>query len=391
MGNTPTHHKRRFSGDAEGRQTINTPPNVNVNIPPSKRRNMHSLTNLSQSAPADCLDEMMSSTTDDMKVYDKSTISVDEATSMLRAASLREPINLDDNNDNSKFRHLLQPERMSTSKTVDDIDEEDNSLVYHFERSSGAGLSCSADERIMYGVNHPQTVETRSSIDRAKTLPPQKLSDLKLPTVFRWNGGGKEIYISGTFNKWKKRIPMVRRNSGAYVIIDCQPGTHEYKYFIDGAWYHDPTKPTVDNEYGTKNNVVCVNQSDFDVLHALERDQASSRKHSDSSDSIEVDRLGHSPPGEYGRFMPANLTELQQRSKSWYSNSTTLAPTTFVTGILNVDTNAHCDPSLLPQPNHVIVNHLYALSIKDGVVVLSVITRFRQKFVSTLFYKPIEK
>ncbi|RTG82799.1 uncharacterized protein DC041_0005356 [Schistosoma bovis] len=55
-----------------------------------------------------------------------------------------------------------------------------------------------------------------------------------------------------------------------------------------------------------------------------------------------------------------------------------------------MDTNTHCDPNLLPQPNHVIVNHLYALSIKDGVIVLSVITRFRQKFVSTLFYKPIE-
>ncbi|VDP97952.1 unnamed protein product [Trichobilharzia regenti] len=78
------------------------------------------------------------------------------------------------------------------------------------------------------------------------------------------------------------------RNSGVYVIVDCQPGTHQYKYYIDGAWYHDPTKPTVDNEYGTKNNVVCVNESDFDVLHALEQDQACSRKRSDSSDSTEV-------------------------------------------------------------------------------------------------------
>lgn len=32
--------------------------------------------------------------------------------------------------------------------------------------------------------------------------------------------------------------------------------------------------------------------------------------------------------------------------------------------ILNRDTNVQCDPNLLPQPDHVMVNHMYALSIK---------------------------
>ncbi|XP_018647628.1 putative 5-AMP-activated protein kinase, beta subunit [Schistosoma mansoni] len=200
-----------------------------------------------------------------------------------------------------------------------------------------------------------------------------------------------------------KLISNYQQNSGVYVIIDCKPGTHQYKYFIDGAWYHDPTKPTVDNEYGTKNNVVHVRSSDFDVLHALEHDQASSRRRSNSSESSEVDSLGgYSPPGEYGRFIPTDISELRDISTPVYSRHMSITPGVrsqpqppllpphLLQGILNMDTSAHCDPNLLPQPNHVIVNHLYALSIKDGVVVLSVITRFRQKFVSTLFYKPIE-
>lgn len=33
--------------------------------------------------------------------------------------------------------------------------------------------------------------------------------------------------------------------SGVFAIVDCTPGTHEYKYFIDGAWYHDPTKVAI--------------------------------------------------------------------------------------------------------------------------------------------------
>lgn len=31
-----------------------------------------------------------------------------------------------------------------------------------------------------------------------------------LPTVFKWEGGGKSVHITGTFNQWKT-IPMVKR------------------------------------------------------------------------------------------------------------------------------------------------------------------------------------
>lgn len=44
---------------------------------------------------------------------------------------------------------------------------------------------------------------------------PRSLSDhdtenKMLPTVFRWEGGGKQVFISGTFSEWKP-IPMVQR------------------------------------------------------------------------------------------------------------------------------------------------------------------------------------
>jgi 5'-AMP-activated protein kinase regulatory beta subunit len=33
----------------------------------------------------------------------------------------------------------------------------------------------------------------------------------KVPTVFRWTHGGNQVYITGTFNNWKERIPLNRR------------------------------------------------------------------------------------------------------------------------------------------------------------------------------------
>uniref|UniRef100_A0A672MT81 5'-AMP-activated protein kinase subunit beta-1-like n=1 Tax=Sinocyclocheilus grahami TaxID=75366 RepID=A0A672MT81_SINGR len=102
------------------------------------------------------------------------------------------------------------------------------------------------------------------------------------PTVFRWNGPGKEIYLSGSFNNWSSKIPLNKRL--------------------------------------------------------------------------------RSPP-----ILPPHLLQV----------------------LLNKDTGISCDPTLLPEPNHVMLNHLYALSIKDGVMVLSATHRYKKKYVTTLLYKPI--
>lgn len=40
-------------------------------------------------------------------------------------------------------------------------------------------------------------------------------------------------------------------------------------------------------------------------------------------------------------------------------------------------------------PQHVTLNHLYCSAIKDNLMVLGVTQRFREKFVTTVFYSPI--
>lgn len=50
---------------------------------------------------------------------------------------------------------------------------------------------------------------------RAATLSegshiPTGIDDTMLPTVFKWEGGGKNVMISGTFSNWAP-LPMVKR------------------------------------------------------------------------------------------------------------------------------------------------------------------------------------
>ncbi|BHF69534.1 5'-AMP-activated protein kinase subunit beta-2 [Sparganum proliferum] len=230
------------------------------------------------------------------------------------------------------------------------------------------------------------------AFDTSDEPPPQPT----LPTVFKWEGGGKDVYISGTFNGWKSKIPMVKSKQNFYTIIDLPEGEHQYKFIVDGQWKLGKDQPTVTSSTGVQNNTITVNLSDFDVIETLT--------------NMDAVPTGSSPPGEYGQVIPPNpATQIASSGLTPGVSSTgaggqpaptalgidaksskpPLLPPQLLQVILNRDTNVHCDPNLLPQPNHVMLNHMYALSIKDGVIVLSAISRYRQKFVSTVLYKPI--
>lgn len=193
-----------------------------------------------------------------------------------------------------------------------------------------------------------------------------KVNDKVLPTVFKWEGGGKQVFISGTFSEWKT-LPMVKSHGDFVTIIDLPEGEHQYKFCVDGEWKHDPGVRIIDNGMGSKNNLVSVKKSDFEVFQALAMDSESA---------------GSNQQSEYSQEVPAN--------KPWEKVSgPPILPPHLLQVILNKDTPLSCEPTLLPEPNHVMLNHLYALSIKDGVMVLSATHRYRKKYVTTLLYKPI--
>lgn len=75
-------------------------------------------------------------------------------------------------------------------------------------------------------INPAQTIE----------IDPKKKA---LPTVFKWDSGGKEVYISGTFSDWKP-LPMVKSHGDFVTIVDLPEGDHQYKFCVDGEWKHDP-------------------------------------------------------------------------------------------------------------------------------------------------------
>lgn len=216
----------------------------------------------------------------------------------------------------------------------------------------------------------PGDITTLSDSDKLAHPPIEP----KVPAVFRWKGGGKEVFLSGSYDGWKARIPLSKSREDFYGIVDLPAGEHEYKFLVDGQWKVNHDEPTKEAEAGITNNVLSVKESDFEVFEALARD---------SSSLENVKEISHSPAGSYTQEIPREMLEDST------VHPPTLPPHLLNKVLLNQDVDLTCEPSLLPEPQHVMLNHMYALSIKEGVMALSATHRYKKKFVTTLLYKPI--
>uniref|UniRef100_A0A673KXZ7 5'-AMP-activated protein kinase subunit beta-2-like n=1 Tax=Sinocyclocheilus rhinocerous TaxID=307959 RepID=A0A673KXZ7_9TELE len=247
------------------------------------------------------------------------------------------------------------------------------------QRSDSGGHRDLEPSKLMDSTDDPNIFNTHGPESKAageKDLAPD-LEDMKTgpqarPTVIRWAGGGKEVCITGSFNNWSSKIPMNKSHNDFVAILDLPEGEHQYKFFVDGQWLHDPSEvtisaqrsafkpgwlaemhvfslqPVVTSQMGTINNLIHVKKSDFEVFDAL---QVDSLECSDMSD------LSSSPPGPYRQEV--YVFKPEERFKA-----PPILPPHLLQVILNKDTHISCDPALLPEPNHVMLNHLYALSIK---------------------------
>jgi len=66
--------------------------------------------------------------------------------------------------------------------------------------------------------------------------------------------------------------------------------------------------------------------------------------------------------------------------------STATTPTTKIMD----DTIIGDDTSVLPVPSHVVLHHLSTSAIKNGVLAVGETVRYREKFLTTVYYKPTE-
>jgi len=71
-----------------------------------------------------------------------------------------------------------------------------------------------------------------------------------------------DCQVAGDFNNWQP-VQMVKTRTGQFAVeVKLPPGTHQYKFILDGQWMADPDNNTyVSNAYGTVNSVLQVEET----------------------------------------------------------------------------------------------------------------------------------
>mmetsp|Transcript_24897 Transcript_24897/g.31245 ORF Transcript_24897/g.31245 Transcript_24897/m.31245 type:complete len:344 (-) Transcript_24897:2558-3589(-) len=124
------------------------------------------------------------------------------------------------------------------------------------EDSSSWGLGSAPEDNAEIASS---MLQSSSSLVR----PPPDLDDELVPTVFRWEHGGRQVYVTGTFNNWQKQIQMHRSGNDFTYIHNLKKGKHAFKFVVDDEWRFAPDQPTVADVEGRITNFIDV--SDFDA------------------------------------------------------------------------------------------------------------------------------
>jgi 5'-AMP-activated protein kinase regulatory beta subunit len=270
-----------------------------------------------------------------------------------------------------------------------------------------------------------------------------------VPTVFRWEHGGRQVYITGTFNDWSRQIPMHRSGNDFTYIHNLRKGKHAFKFIVDDEWRFAPDQPTVADIEGRINNFIDV--SDFKPYtgdrhfedHLLDGTSAAASVACTATtptstapgvSTTTTAAISHDTIRKDG-ITPANdgettdddilLTSPKGPSAISATGTTTTAKGEAAAGTVLVmdkedelfkqtmpDLDEYTkeppplpphlrhiilnkapsltDTAALPVPQHVALNHLYCTAIKDNMMVLGVTQRYKTKFVTTVYYSPCD-
>jgi len=259
---------------------------------------------------------------------------------------------------------------------------------------------------------HPSSQQQFSSTSPTSLAALYASEEDTVPTVFRWEHGGRQVYITGTFNGWSRQIPMHRSGNDFTYIHNLKRGKHAFKFIVDDEWRFAPDQPTVADIEGRINNFIDVTEfkpymgdkgfekdkaaADYGCYFNSVNDGGGGGSSQGVGKAMSMNVVKHTSTGKGGESKrPSSMdrdTELYGTHVpdfDEYTKEPPPLPPHLRHIILNKPPQLQ-DTAALPVPQHVALNHLYCTAIKDNMMVLGITQRFRTKFVTTVYYSPCD-
>ncbi|KAI1180911.1 5'-AMP-activated protein kinase beta subunit, interation domain-containing protein [Nemania sp. FL0916] len=258
--------------------------------------------------------------------------------------------------------------------------------------------------RPVSGISNVTDEDDAEELRVDKSLP-------SLPTRITWLQGGQKVYVTGTPFQWsrKQRLLPAGEEGVLETTIRIFPGTHHIKFLVDGTMQTSPDLPTT-VDFG--NNLVNYIEVSGDAsaareinlepgilkgedVMALPSRQASS---SNLRETVPVKTRDIVSAKVFSDRLPHYMQDFDQAEESRAYRASTAAleklpappalPGFLSKPIMNNTTLIKDDNSVLNMPNHTVLNHLATCSIRNNVLALSATTRYKDKYVTTIVYKP---
>jgi 5'-AMP-activated protein kinase, regulatory beta subunit len=157
--------------------------------------------------------------------------------------------------------------------------------------------------------------------------------------------------------------------------LDLRPGTYRFCFIVDDEKRYSPEYPT-------------VLDSDGNLINYIEIPEHGIRPFELGDETPEIGSMG-------GPVLPASAdTEgFSQVLPQWEENGRIeeppMLPPHLGDIVLNRAPPMDSDRSLLQVPHHVGLHHLYALSIRDGIMVMATTHRYQRKYITAVYYRPV--
>ncbi|KAF3935550.1 hypothetical protein ABW19_dt0202504 [Dactylella cylindrospora] len=246
------------------------------------------------------------------------------------------------------------------------------------------------------GVDVPNPSRRRNSFGSATTVDTADLDEMNIddtkavPTSIEWTEEGKKVYVTGTFSGWKKKFKLTRSDGHLSTVVPLPPGTHHLKFLVDGQMRTSDVYPTAVDAAGILVNYIEVIADDMPPLerqlstHEADKvpDIPQNMLNSTNNSFIQTQTK---PVRKYTSVIPAFLEDLEEKQEQYgRSFDSQLPPPPSLPMILskvilNGASTIRDDSSVLPIPNHVVLNHLATSSIKNQVLAISATTRYKKK------------
>lgn len=241
----------------------------------------------------------------------------------------------------------------------------------------------------------PILARRESILESSAELNKLDRSHIKVPVVLRYTKtkmATKRVFLAGSMTNWKTvEMGHITGETTYDIVLECVPGKYYYKFCVDNEWVVDESLPMTSyfkrssgsQKSGSQKsssqksfsgpktimaNVIKVKAEDNEVFEALACDSFSIKP----SDN-------RFPEKEWGQNRP-NFDAQVAALGTANSAGPPILPPHLLNIVLNKDTPDKSDPVSLPEPtSHVMLNHLYAQSIRDQMLVMATTARYKKK------------